>query len=84
MESFIAGTKTQFVEVALHFARNPHELQEIRQTLRARLLASDLCQGRQFVRGLHHTYAGLWGRFVKEERRRQRRQLGQQERTQKQ
>jgi predicted O-linked N-acetylglucosamine transferase (SPINDLY family) len=59
---WIATTREQYVAIAANLAADPASLAPIRQQMRARLLASTLCDGRAFTSDLEEVYRRLWTR----------------------
>ena len=55
-----ARTPEHYVSTALSLLSDPQELGRLRQSLRGRLAASSLCDGRSFARGLEAAYRAMW------------------------
>ncbi len=60
LPDFIASTPEQFVQLAQQWAQRLPELAQLRQTLRERMLHSQLCDGKQFTHQLEAAYRDLW------------------------
>ncbi len=57
---WVARTPEEYVSIALSLLSDPRELGRIRQSLRGRMAASPLCDGRAFARGLEAAYRTMW------------------------
>ncbi|MDP2412009.1 MAG: tetratricopeptide repeat protein [Pseudolabrys sp.] len=66
LDEWIAGSVDDYVETALRLAADPQRLHELRRGLRARLVASPLCDARGFARRMEAAYAGMWQRWCSE------------------
>ena len=63
LTDWIAHSAEEYLDIATMLARDPAKLIEIRQTLRPRLLASPLCDGRAFAHKLEVVYRSMWKRW---------------------
>jgi protein O-GlcNAc transferase len=63
MSDWIAESGAEYRRIALALARDEGHRADLRITLRDRLLASPLCNGKAFTRGLEGTYRQLWRRW---------------------
>jgi protein O-GlcNAc transferase len=63
LERLIAGSVDEYVETAQEVAARPAWLAEERTTLRARLLASPLCDAQAYTRAVEAAYRGMWRRW---------------------
>ena len=63
LAELIADTPAAYRQVAAALAQDGMRRRHWRQTLRGRLLASPLCDGRAFTRKLEDTYRRLWRRW---------------------
>ena len=61
---WVAGSEEEYVALAVRHASDCQALAELRSGLRARMLASPLCDAPGFVRQLEGVYRGLWRRAV--------------------
>ena len=66
LEEWIASSIDDYVETALRLAADPQRLNDLRRGLRARLVASSLCDAQGFARRMEAAYAGLWQRWCSE------------------
>ncbi len=57
---WVTRSPEQYVSTALSLLSDPQELGRIRQSLRGRMAASALCDGRSFTRGLEAAYRTMW------------------------
>ena len=60
LKDWIAGSPDEYLDIALRLAADPSYLSEVRQTLRARLAASGLCDGATFARKMETIYRAMW------------------------
>jgi protein O-GlcNAc transferase len=56
----IANSVDEYVEIALALANNPSRLDDLRRTLRSRMAASPLCNGRAFARKIEAAFRKMW------------------------
>jgi protein O-GlcNAc transferase len=56
----IAESEAQFVELAVKLASDVPALQQLRASMRERMLQSPICQGKAFVEDLEKAYRGAW------------------------
>jgi predicted O-linked N-acetylglucosamine transferase (SPINDLY family) len=63
LADLIAASPEEYLRLARALARDETRRAELRQTLRERMLASPLCDGVTFTRGLEDTYRHLWRRW---------------------
>ena len=59
LEDLVAQTPAEYVRIAAALAAERVRRAELRATLRDRMLASPLCDGAAFTRGLEQAYEGL-------------------------
>lgn len=64
MTDWIAADADAYVALAVAKAGDLAELATLRAALRARLLASTLCDGPRFARNLQTAFEGMWNRFA--------------------
>jgi protein O-GlcNAc transferase len=57
---WIASSVDEYLEIATELAADPNQLNELRHTLRARLAASTLCDGRAFAHKIEAAYRTMW------------------------
>ena len=60
LTDWIAGSVEEYLQIAATLAGNPQHLNDLRRTLRPRLAASPLCDGRAFARKIEATYRTMW------------------------
>ncbi len=60
LEDFVAGSANDYVEIALALAANPGRLHDLRCTLRQRMTASTLCDGKGFAQKMERAYRTMW------------------------
>jgi FkbM family methyltransferase len=60
LTDLIANSVEEYVEIAFALAGNPRRLGELRRSLRSRLAASPLCDGRAFAHKIEATFRHLW------------------------
>lgn len=66
---WVAADRDEYAALAVAAARDVQGLAALRAGLRARMLASPLCDGRAFVGRLEDTYRQLWRRWLRGEGR---------------
>jgi protein O-GlcNAc transferase len=66
MPELVAETPEQYTQIALHLANDFSRLVELRQTLRARMLASPLMNAARFARNTEAVYRQMWQDWCKE------------------
>ncbi len=59
-EDWIAETAEDYVECAARLAADPAQLKALRQTLRARVAGSPLCDRAAFARAMEAAYRSMW------------------------
>jgi protein O-GlcNAc transferase len=67
LSSWVAKSGTEYRHIAMTLASDDGVRADLRSTLRGRLLASPLCDGKAFTRGLEATYRQLWRRWCAEQ-----------------
>jgi len=63
MTDWIADSVDDYVRIAVALAENPIGLNEVRRSLRARMLASSLCDARSFARKVENGFRAIWQRW---------------------
>ena len=63
LTDWIAGTMEDYLEIAAALADDPADLSYLRRTLRPRLAASPLCEGRAFACKIEAAYRTMWQRW---------------------
>jgi predicted O-linked N-acetylglucosamine transferase (SPINDLY family) len=63
LPQWVAKNETEYVDKACAFAADVASLTQLRAGMRARLLGSDLMDGKGFVRGVELAYRSMWARF---------------------
>jgi predicted O-linked N-acetylglucosamine transferase (SPINDLY family) len=63
LESFVALSTDEFIEVACHWAAHVHDLADVRATLRARFMASPMGQYAQFAANMAGLLRAAWHRW---------------------
>lgn len=66
LDRLIARTPEEYVAIAAQLAADPAYLRELRSTLRPRLAASPLCDGRLRARQLERLFRATWRRWCRE------------------
>jgi protein O-GlcNAc transferase len=64
LESFVAGDRAQYVDLAVSWASDLPRLAEVRSGLRERMAASPLCDGPRFARQLLDVLQGVWQEWL--------------------
>jgi predicted O-linked N-acetylglucosamine transferase (SPINDLY family) len=59
----VASSATDYLERATALARDPARLISLRRSLRARMAASPLCDGKRFAAALEWSFDRMWGRW---------------------
>jgi protein O-GlcNAc transferase len=65
LKELAADTPEQYVALAAELAADLHRLQELRGTLRQRMLRSPLMDGTAFARHVEHAYRHMWQRWCR-------------------
>ncbi|XP_078435276.1 tetratricopeptide repeat (TPR)-like superfamily protein [Wolffia australiana] len=65
LESLVARTEDEYVQVAIQLASDVASLSELRSGLRDRMLNSPVCDGAKFTAGLQVTFRRLWRRYCR-------------------
>ena len=60
LTDLIANSVEEYVAIALALAGNPGHLHELRRSLRSRMAASSLCDGRAFARKMEAAFRTMW------------------------
>jgi predicted O-linked N-acetylglucosamine transferase (SPINDLY family) len=60
LTDLIANSVEEYVEIALALAYNPGRLDELCRSLRSRMAASSLCDGRAFARRMEAAFRSMW------------------------
>ena len=60
LQELAARTPEEYVEIAVQLAGDLPRLQELRATLRARMRASPLMDGKRFARHMEQAYRQMW------------------------
>jgi predicted O-linked N-acetylglucosamine transferase (SPINDLY family) len=60
LEELVAKTPDEYVNFAVALATDPDRLALLRQTLRPRMQASPLCDGKSFARDVEAAYREMW------------------------
>jgi protein O-GlcNAc transferase len=69
LKELAAETPEQYVALAVELAADLPRLQELRGTLRQRMLASPLMDGKRFALHVEHAYRQMWHRWCQDRRR---------------
>jgi predicted O-linked N-acetylglucosamine transferase (SPINDLY family) len=69
LQDLAAETPEAFVALACQFTGNLARLQELRSTLRQRMLDSPLMDGKRFARGVEEAYRQMWRRWCEHQER---------------
>jgi predicted O-linked N-acetylglucosamine transferase (SPINDLY family) len=65
MDYFATSTHEEYVAKAGALAANPDALAKIRSTMRARMAASDLCNGKLIAKNLEAAYRKMWHKYCR-------------------
>ncbi|MFQ5471147.1 MAG: tetratricopeptide repeat protein [Gammaproteobacteria bacterium] len=65
LNDWVAQTEEQYVQLAVAWAGRLEQLNELRQVMRERMLASPLCDGSRLVKGLEKTYREVWRQWCR-------------------
>jgi protein O-GlcNAc transferase len=60
LPELIARAREQYVQIATAMAGNLPRLAELRRTIRARMMASALCDGEKFARSVESAFRAMW------------------------
>ena len=60
LTDLIANSAEEYVEIASALACNPRRLDDLRRSLRPRMAASSLCDGRAFARKMEDAFRAMW------------------------
>ena len=60
LPNLIANSVEEYVEIALALAGNPGRLDDLRHSLRSRIAASPLCDGRAFASKMEAAFRTMW------------------------
>jgi len=63
MSELAAGSPDEFADIAARLAGDPDRLAGVRATLRQRMAASSLCDGRDFAQAVEGAYRAMWTRW---------------------
>jgi len=63
LKEYIAQTKDDYLSIARDLAGNLDILENLRTTLRGRMAASPLCDGKSFTAGLEQAYRMMWREY---------------------
>ncbi len=63
LDEWVAGTAEEYRRAAAALAGDEARRSALRRSLRGRMLASPLCDGEAFTRGLEAAYRDLWRRW---------------------
>mmetsp|Transcript_9445 Transcript_9445/g.14159 ORF Transcript_9445/g.14159 Transcript_9445/m.14159 type:complete len:856 (-) Transcript_9445:184-2751(-) len=66
LRKLVTNTPQEYADAAVNLANDVKALQGIRETLRAAMLKSPLCDGPKFVNNLEFKYKELWEKFCRE------------------
>jgi predicted O-linked N-acetylglucosamine transferase (SPINDLY family) len=64
LDHLIAQSDQQYVDIAVRTAQDIASLASLRQSLRARMLQSSLCDGPNFVAAFQSALASMWSNHV--------------------
>lgn len=64
MDSLIATSEKEYIDIAVRLAKDLPRLSALRASLRENMLRSPICDGTAFVRNLENTYQMIWDRYV--------------------
>ena len=66
LESFIAQTEQDYIDIAATMASNLHRLAELRHELRSSMATSRLCDHDGFARAITDSYRTIWKKWCKD------------------
>ena len=69
LTDFIASSAEEYVEIALRLANDPARLSDLRHSLRPRMAASSLCDGRTFARKIEAAFRIMWQQWCEASKR---------------
>lgn len=67
LESLAANSASEYVAQAVALARNPEALMQMRQSMRARVADSTLCDSTQFACDLESAYREMWRQWCRKQ-----------------
>jgi predicted O-linked N-acetylglucosamine transferase (SPINDLY family) len=65
LPELIAQSKNEYLDKVITLAHDLPRLSELRYTMRSRMLASPLCDGKSFTRDLEAAYREMWRKYCK-------------------
>ncbi|MBW8017303.1 MAG: hypothetical protein FVQ82_14060 [Planctomycetes bacterium] len=65
LDYFVASSQEEYVAKACALAAKPDALARIRSTMRARMAASDLCNGKLIAANIETAYRKMWRKYCK-------------------
>jgi protein O-GlcNAc transferase len=65
LDELVTASVDQYVEATVALARRPHRLRGLREGLRDRFLASEICDVRGFAAELEAVYRRVWGEWCR-------------------
>ena len=63
LTELIAKTPEEYVQIAVDLAKDTYKLANLRASLRPRMAASPLCDGKGFTRTLEQAYREMWRKW---------------------
>jgi predicted O-linked N-acetylglucosamine transferase (SPINDLY family) len=66
LSEWVASTPEEYFQLAIKFANDINQLQQLRQTMRQRLQASPLLDGITFTRHLEMAYRQVWEKWCEQ------------------
>ena len=63
LAELIAGSAGDYVAIASALAADPERLAGLRSSLRRRMMASPLCDGKSFARNMEAAFRTMWQRW---------------------
>ncbi|MFQ3612393.1 MAG: tetratricopeptide repeat protein [Cyanobacteriota bacterium] len=64
LPNLIAHSVEEYIQIAINLSKNKEQIQELRKTLRPRMLNSPLTQAKEFTAQLEAEYIKLWEAFL--------------------
>lgn len=64
LESWVASDSDNYLQLARHFNKNIEEINQLRSTLRKRLLNSPLTQGQTYCNEVGNAYQSMWNQHI--------------------
>lgn len=63
LDAWVAGSLDDYLALAIRLSSETQKIQELRQTLRARMMGTALIDAKQFTAQLEQAYRSMWRNF---------------------